>query len=391
LNHSILKNRSLIIVLLVTASAVAGVSSVAPALPQIADHFQVTPEQAGLILSAFALPGIFFSIVWGVLSDRIGRRTTLIISLLLFGISGIISAFAQNFTLFLFWRLVQGIGASSLFSLNVIIIGDIFTDSDRSNAMGYNASVTAISLALFPFLGGILSRISWNLPLLLPSFSLLVAFLTVRYFREPCALHTENFSEYMIEIVKSFRNKHIIGIFLGTFIYFFVQYGVFMNYFPYLMKDTFGYSSSITGSVIAFSSIIAAFVAYYVGFIDKYISFKKMYVISFLIYGIAFILMPTTNSVLVLLTGIVFYGVAQGVNMPITPLLVSVHAPEEQRGVLISASGAVLSVGEGLGPLFFSLFYTTLGLKIVFFIGTLFSFLAILLVIVTFNLKTIRN
>ncbi|MGB9694506.1 MAG: MFS transporter [Caldisericaceae bacterium] len=373
MNHSILKNKSLILILLVTASAVAGVSSIAPALPQIAAHFNISPEQSGMALAIFAIPGIFFSMLWGILSDRIGRKTTLIVSLFLFGIAGTISAFVNSYNLFLFWRLLQGIGASSLFSLNVIVIGDLFTGSDRSNAMGYNASVTAIALALFPFLGGVLARVSWNLPLILPSFSIVVAIFVIRYFQEPCLIHKENFSDYIFEIIKSFRNWHIIGIFVGTFIYFFVQYGVFMNYFPYLMKDNFGYSSSITGSIIAFSSIIAAFVAYYVGFLEKYINFKTIYIFSFLIYGISFFLMPVSQSLYVLLGGVALYGVAQGVNMPLTPLLISVYAPEEQRGALMSASGAVLSIGEAVGPLFFSYLYPSTGFKTIFFIGTIFS------------------
>ena len=59
-----------------------------------------------MIFVGMIIGGLF----WGSLSDAIGRRKCLVISLLLNGISGLCSSLMPNFGLFLFFRLLSGIG-----------------------------------------------------------------------------------------------------------------------------------------------------------------------------------------------------------------------------------------------------------------------------------------
>jgi MFS family permease len=57
----------------------------------------VAPEQIGLVITAFTLPGIFFVPITGVLADRYGRRTIMIPLLFLYGITGAASGLAPDF------------------------------------------------------------------------------------------------------------------------------------------------------------------------------------------------------------------------------------------------------------------------------------------------------
>lgn len=385
MDHKELKN--LLLILLVTASAVAGVSSIAPALPKIAEHFSIHPEDTGFILLSFTLPGIFFSAMWGILSDRIGRKRILLTSLMLFSVGGILSVLDLGFTFLLAMRFIQGIGASALFSLNVIVIGDLFDGEKRAIAMGYNAAVISGALALFPFLGGILSEIKWNLPFLLPSFSLAVFFLVAKYFDAQAAVNDETFPIYLSEIVRSLKNKHIIGILIGTLLYFMVQYGAFINYFSFLAKQAFEYSSSMSGFMMAVSSVIAAIVSYYIRKFEKILSYKNLYIFSFIACAASYVFMAFALTPFMLFIGILLFGMGQGLNMPLTPLLISVYVPEEQRGILMSINCTALSLGQTTGPLFFGILYKQLGLTEVFVVGGAIALFAMLLVVVSFNAK----
>ena len=81
--------------------------------------FAVPVAEGELMLSDYdksALDSIIFvgmmigGLFWGSWSDAVGRRTSLINSLLLNGVSGLLSAFMPNFGGFLFFRLLSGIG-----------------------------------------------------------------------------------------------------------------------------------------------------------------------------------------------------------------------------------------------------------------------------------------
>ena len=83
-----MKDLNLHVVWGVTLMAVLGISSATPAFPRIVQELGSSPGQLTLLITFFTLPGVFLTPVAGVLSDRFGRKTILVPSLLLFGIVG---------------------------------------------------------------------------------------------------------------------------------------------------------------------------------------------------------------------------------------------------------------------------------------------------------------
>jgi len=61
------------------------------------------------------------------------------------------------------FRFLQGIGAASLSSLTITIIGDFYSRRHRAAAMGYNASICSIGAAIAPILGGALAALAFVL------------------------------------------------------------------------------------------------------------------------------------------------------------------------------------------------------------------------------------
>ncbi|XP_050688040.1 synaptic vesicle glycoprotein 2A-like isoform X2 [Eriocheir sinensis] len=111
-------------------------------------------------LSAMAFIGMMVGgYVWGCLGDIYGRRNTLVISLLVNGISGLASSFVQTFPAFLFLRFVSGLGVGGSIPLVWAYISEFQPPHKRGMALSVIASfwmvgnvlVALIALATIPF------------------------------------------------------------------------------------------------------------------------------------------------------------------------------------------------------------------------------------------------
>lgn len=155
--NEILKDRRLYVIFSVTLIAVMGVASITPALPKIAGTLNLTKPQVALLISAFTFPGIFLTPVAGVLADRWGRKRVLVPALFIFALAGSAIFFFHNFYHIILLRILQGMGAAPLGSINTTLIGDYFKRQQLPKAMGYNASVLSLSTATYPLIGGLLA------------------------------------------------------------------------------------------------------------------------------------------------------------------------------------------------------------------------------------------
>lgn len=178
-------DQNFLVICAVSLIAVLGVSSVTPAFPKLAQALNVNPKNIGLLVTAFTLPTLFLGPIIGVLADRLGRKKIIVPSLLLFGIAGTACAFARDFNLLLLLRLLQGIGAASLLSLSVTLIGDLYAGDKRANAMGYNASITSIGTAIYTTIGGALATIGWYYPFGLPIAAIPIGLLVLFGLKNP--------------------------------------------------------------------------------------------------------------------------------------------------------------------------------------------------------------
>ena len=73
----------LLTIFAVTLMAVLGVASIAPALPNVAAHFETSAAQVALLITAFTLPGVLLAPLAGLVADRWGRRFVLVPALAL--------------------------------------------------------------------------------------------------------------------------------------------------------------------------------------------------------------------------------------------------------------------------------------------------------------------
>jgi len=117
-------------------------------------------------------------------------------SLLLFGIAGGVCTLARDFNLLLTLRFLQGIGAASLGSLNVTIIGDLYSIRQLATVMGYNASVLNVGAPSYFIIGGALASLAWYFPFALSIIAVPVGILVLTSLKSTKTKNHYDFKQY---------------------------------------------------------------------------------------------------------------------------------------------------------------------------------------------------
>jgi ACDE family multidrug resistance protein len=375
-------DKNLQIIFLITLMAVLGVASITPAFPQIASEFGKSKQSVGLLIIFFTLPAIVLTPLLGVMADRFGRKNVLVPSLLLFGIAGGLCALVRKFEILLILRFFQGAGAASLGSINITLIGDIFSNSRRTEAMGYNASVLSIATASYPALGGLLASAGWYLPFILPIAAIPVAFVVLFRLNNPEPHTNQDLKQYFMSALAVIKTRRVIIYFTASFVTFIIIYGSYLSYFPFFLKKLYDASHLqmqqsphhrllpiLIGLMMSCLSVATAVTASQLGRLSKLIEIKNLLKISFFMYAIALAMIPLVHGIGLLVIPLVIAGLAHGTNMPCVQILLTGVSPIENRAAFMSINGMVLRMGQTLGPLLMGTIYAMGGLGCVFFAG----------------------
>ena len=161
-------------------ASVSGATLLYPVLPVLAADLKVDEAQIGLVMAAFTAPAIVLAPLFGILADLHGRRWLLVFGLTLFGLAGAAAAFAPTYEWVLILRAIQGIGASALLPLTIVLISDILPDDREIRGQGIKVALDRVAMIVLPLLGGALAILSWRaafVPFLLIVLLALAAYL----------------------------------------------------------------------------------------------------------------------------------------------------------------------------------------------------------------------
>lgn len=380
-NKPLYRDKNLHIIFGIALMVVLGVSSISPALPDVARGLNITEQETALLIAVFTMPGVFLIPVLGFLADRLGRKHVLVPSLLLFALAGTACGFVRDFNLMLVLRFLQGSGAASLGALIVTIIGDLYSGRDRAAAIGYNESALSMGEAIFPFIGGSLALLGWYFPFFLPITALPLAILALLWLDVPDFKQDWLFRDYVKNALMLVRNRRVAGLFMASIVTFVIHFGVAQTYFPFLMKNYFQTSSFVIGVMMTVMFLTAALTASQVGNLVERFTERTLLKMAYLIYALALITIPLSPSVWVLLVPAVMYGVAQGINIPSFITLLTNSAPMEYRAGFLSINWTVLKFGQTIGPVLMGLILGIWGIGSVFFAGAVFAIFMFLVVI----------
>jgi len=353
----------------VTLIAVMGVTSIAPAFPKIAQELKISSHGIGMLITVFTFPGVLLTPILGLLADRFGRKKILVPSLMLFGVAGGACMVTRDFHSLLIWRFFQGTGAASLGSLNVTIIGDLYSGKGRTAAMGYNASVLSIGTATYPAIGGALATLGWYYPFVLALLAIPLGFIVMFSLKSPEPKSGQHFKAQFINAINSMKKRQVIGLFIASIITFLILYGSCLTYLPLLMGHSLGASPLIIGLIFSSMSLVTAVTASQLATMTKTYPERVLLRASFLLYGVAMFLIPFIPKLWLFLFPAMIFGFAHGMNLPCIQSLLAGMAPMESRATFMSINGMVMRLGQTFGPLIMGAVFSLWGMEGTFYAG----------------------
>ncbi len=222
-----------------------------PSLPFIAQAFQVSARDVQLSLFYY-LTGLALSqLIYGPLSDAIGRKVPLMVGLSLCVVGSVICFSAQSIEFLNAGRVVQGIGAGSGIAISRSIMRDVFSGSKLAKMSSYLSIANIAVITSAPFLGGYLQEwFHWRAGFIfLTGYTLFILFLVKQALPETGhSIQKEGFKlKVFKENVKFLLRSPIFRIFTGIILLTYANVFAWLTTGPILLQTKHGLSPTDFG------------------------------------------------------------------------------------------------------------------------------------------------
>lgn len=358
--------RSPLIVIFTTVFLdLVGFGIIIPLVGIYGHHFGASTLELAVLGSIYSLMQFFFSPIWGRLSDRVGRRPILLMSLLGSTLSYFLFAYSQNLYLLIFSRALAGIFAANI-STAQAYIADITTQKDRAKGMGLIGAAFGIGFTLGPPIGGIsAAKLGLSAPgLIAGTFCGLN--LILAYFRLNESLPAEvralnqNKPKQSIRLAQWTTFKRvvkdkalllpIVSTFFATFAFSNLEqvFSLFIQNKFDLATELAGYQ---TGLILMWSGILGAIIQG--GLIRKLVpkyGEVKLVIVGLLTQGLAMILFSHSPTYFSFFITAIPLAIGSGLINPSLAALVSKRSGADEQGAVIGLKEGMSSLARIFGP-----------------------------------------
>ncbi len=368
--------RDFIILVLMGSFNFLGFNLVQPILPGFARSLGAQNIEIGLITAGFVISSIISRIYFAPMADSRGRKTTLIVGLVIYGVSPFLYIFAQTpFTLMAI-RLFHGIGMGAGTVSITAMLTDIIPHNKRGTMLGISMSARNIASAAAPAIAGsfvLFAGFTSTIALsAIPAIGALTLFFFVSETLPKDKRWKRSLTNQMSLMRDLMRSRRVmipsIGILSQT-----ITYGAIVSFLPLFVAQrlslpveeaTFVVGISFTGYATA-----AAISRLFLGrAIDRYGRKPAPILSLFSLFGIIIFLSQISSSTEVYIA-MALYGVAfSSISPALTAMLVdSVKA--EERASALSVYMSMFELGIGGGAILFGYLSTLLGYSPMFTIA----------------------
>jgi len=189
--------------------------------PYIAPDLHLSSAQIGALAGAIAICWALSALLFGALSDRVGRKVVLVPMVLIFSVLSISSGFAQNFTQLLLARALLGVAEGPCWTVIMALVEESSSSQHRGRNIGIVVSAAAIiGLAIAPVLTTqVAAHFGWRWAFFLAGApGIIMAILIAVYVPEPgnAARHSTSHQLRLSDVVSLVKNRNIWGCALGA-------------------------------------------------------------------------------------------------------------------------------------------------------------------------------
>lgn len=187
--RSVAGPRQGLVIQLASSLTIMGSVMIAPMLPKITAEFAAVEADAltlaPLIVAGPALAIALFAPVAGMLADRFGRKSMLLLGCLLYALFGALPVLLPELRLILLSRLLFGCAEALIMTCCTTLIADYWPPRERMRYINRQVITIGVVGALFFVIGGVAGEGSWRTPFLLYLTPLLMLPAIVAWLWEP--------------------------------------------------------------------------------------------------------------------------------------------------------------------------------------------------------------
>ncbi|MCO4794983.1 MAG: MFS transporter [Bacteriovoracaceae bacterium] len=338
--------------------------------------------------------------LWGVISDRIGRKPVLLISVAGLALSYLLWFFSGSFTLLILARLVGGIMGGNI-STATAVVADVTQKENRAKGMAFVGIAFAFGFIFGPAIGGILSMFDITEyypglakygvnPFSLPAglsfiLSMFNLYWLATKFKEtlPESKRGKSATDRSINPIVLFKPLPYKGVNLTNFGHFFflMAFSGMEFTLTFLAVERLSYSSMDNAYMFIFIGFVIALVQG--GIVRRkarQVGEKKMSVMGLITLIPGLVLISNANSSGLLYLGLFFLATGSSMAIPCLTSLVSLYTPSEYQGKSIGIFRSLGALARVIGPITASVLYWKMGSAYPYLFGAAFLIIPILMI-----------
>ncbi|WP_270170136.1 MFS transporter [Paenibacillus sp. SYP-B4298] len=339
---------------------VLGNSMLVPILPDIERQLSISNFQSSLIITLFSVTAGLFIPIAGYLSDRFSRKSVILPSLAVYGAAGILAGFGAvwgSYTIVIWARALQGLGAAGTAPIAMALVGDMYKDGNESEALGLIEASNGAGKVVSPILGSLFALIIWYAPFFaFPFFCALSLLAMIWLIHEPKKkTQAPPVKYYLRQIGVIFREQGgwlIPSFFVGA-LALFILFGALFYLSDILEKPPYSIDGVAKGGILAIPLLGLVVTAYICGRKIKNNGplMKRLMAIGLaamtLALGAAILLY---NQLYLLIGLLLLSSIGTGLVLPCLNTMIAGAVDRQHRGIIMSLYSSLRFLGVAFGP-----------------------------------------
>jgi DHA1 family tetracycline resistance protein-like MFS transporter len=334
-----------------------GFGMIIPLLPFCAETFQAGSAALGVLIASFPLMQFIFSPILGRISDNVGRKPVLVISILTSAGSFVLFAVANSFFILLLSRIVAGLATET--AVAQAYIADITSKKERASGIGKVGAAHAAGFIIGPAIGGTLGVYGFSAPGFAAVFLTVINLLFVLFFL-PESLPQEdsilqvvaNSNDGFLRKLLDAFSKPLIGTVLVIFFIVFLSWSAIPVIMPLLGVIFFGFGSvEMSYFFIYMGTIQIMWQGVIIGRLTEKIGEEQLIAFGPLLLMLGVFLMPLIPNIVIFVFSLTIISLASGMMRTVVPSFISKISPANEQGGILGVTNGVASIARVPGPL----------------------------------------
>ena len=360
------------VIFMTTFIDMIGFGMIIPILPFHPETVGAGALALGILIGSFSLMQFIFSPLLGRISDKVGRRPIIILSLFFSAISFVLFGLADSFPLLLISRITAGMATES--AVAQAYISDITTEKERSKGMGKVGAAHGAGFIIGPAIGGFLSVYGLStlgfVAAALTLVNLLFAFFFLPESNSKANFNIQTNSDGYWRRLGSALTKPLIGaVFLILFVTTFA-FSAIPVIVPLLGIAYFGFMELEMSYFFMYIGVVQILLqGILIGRLAKRWGEANLIVFSSLIMTLGILYMSLFSNIFVFITSLTMISAGIGILNTVLPSFISTRTPPDEQGGMLGVTQSVGSIARIPGPLVGGLVAEFAGLNVAFILS----------------------